>query len=191
MEPQLNLQGYKNRHSIKSRVARLIWNVTWLLLARWTPERGIRLFNSWRIFLLRLFGAKIGKNCLVFPSTKVWAPWNLEMGDYASLGEAVFCYNVASVKLGQQATVSREAFLCAVSHDITSPIFELVTKPIVIESSAWVAARAMILLGVTVGEGAVVAAGSIVTKDVSPWTVVAGNPAKVVKVRVISTDFTD
>lgn len=182
---QLDLKNYKNRHSLKSKAARLLWNATWLLLARWTPERGFKAFDHWRLFLLRLFGAKIGAGCRVFPSTRVWAPWNLSLGDHSSLGEEVFCYNVASVELGANAVVSREALLCTASHDIASPVFELTVRPVKIGPSAWVAARGIVLPGVTVGEGAVVGAGSVVARDVPPWTVVAGNPAREIKKRVL------
>ena len=185
MNARLNLQGYKNRHSIKSRIVRVIWNIAWLFLARWTPQRGIRLFNSWRIFLLRLFGAKIGKASWVMSSCEIWQPWNLVIGDYVSIAEHVVLYNVDTIMIGNQVVISREAFLCAASHDVTSPIMELTHAPIEIGSEAWIAARAFIVPGVKVGEGAVVAAAAVAAKDVPAWTVVAGNPAKVVKERKI------
>lgn len=182
---QVDLKKYKNRHSIKNKVGRMAWNAVWLLFARWTPERGFKVFDAWRIMLLRLFGAKIGNNCRVFPSSKVWAPWNLEMMDSSSLGEEVFCYNVSPVKIGENATVSREVFLCTASHDVHSPIFELKTRPIVIAQSAWIAARAIILPGVTVGEGAVVGAGALVAKDVPAWKIFGSVAAKEIGERVL------
>ena len=188
---KLNLLGYKNRHSLRSRIVRVIWNVAWLFLARWTPQRGIRLFNTWRIFLLRLFGARIGKKSWVMSSCEIWQPWNLVIGDYVSIAEHVVLYNVDTIAIGNQVVISREAFLCAASHDVTSPIMELTHAPIEIGSEAWIAARAFIVPGVKVGEGAVVAAAAVAAKDVPAWTVVAGNPAKVVKERTIATDFTD
>ena len=95
------------------------------------------------------------------------------------------CYSVDRITIGAQVVVSQGAFLCCASHDISSPIMELIYKPIVIGPQAWVAARAFIGPGVTVGEGAVVGACSVVTKDVDHWTVVAGNPAKFIKNRAI------
>ena len=182
---KLNLLGYKNRHSLRSRIVRVIWNVAWLFLARWTPQRGIRLFNTWRIFLLRLFGARIGKKSWVMSSCEIWQPWNLVIGDYVSIAEHVVLYNVDTIAIGNQVVISREAFLCAASHDVTSPIMELTRAPIEIGDEAWIAARAFIVPGVKVGEGAVVAAAAVAAKDVPAWTVVAGNPAKVVKERRI------
>ncbi len=105
------------------------------------------------------------------------------MGDYACLGEGVDCYSVDSITIGDNATVSQGVRLCCASHDISSPIMELTYKPIVIGANAWVAGWSIILPGVIVGEGAVVAAGSVVVKDVEPWLVVGGNPARKIKVR--------
>jgi putative colanic acid biosynthesis acetyltransferase WcaF len=107
------------------------------------------------------------------------------MGDHSCLSENVDCYSVDEITIGTQAVVSQGAFLCCASHDITSPIMELTYKPIVIGPQAWVAAKAFVGPGVRIGEGAVVGACAVVTKDVDPWTVVAGNPAKFIKKRVI------
>jgi len=110
------------------------------------------------------------------------------MGAYACLSENVDCYAVGRVVIGDQATVSQGVRLCTASHDIASRTMELVTRPIVVEPSAWVAGWSIVLPGVTVGEGAVVAAGSVVTKNVEPWTVVGGNPAKFIKKRELKDD---
>lgn len=107
------------------------------------------------------------------------------MGAYACLSEHVDCYTVDDISIGDQATVSQGVKLCAAGHDITSKIMELTHKPIVIGANAWVAGWSIVLPGVTIGEGAVVAAGAVVTKDVEPWAVVGGNPAKFIKERVL------
>jgi len=179
---ELNLQNYQNRHSLSSKLGRSVWNIVWLLFFRSTP-RGV--LYGWRRSLLRGFGAKIGKGVNILPSCKIWQPWNLTMGDYSCLSENVDCYSVDQITIGKQVVVSQGAFLCCASHDISSPIMELTFAPIIIEDSAWIAARAFVGPGVTIGEGAVVGACSVVTKDVSPWTVVAGNPVKVISKRII------
>jgi len=180
---KLDLKNYKNRHSLKSKIARTLWNVVWLLLFRPTP-RG-NLFRPWRIALLKLFGARVRWSSNVLPSCRIWQPWKLTMGAYACLSEDVDCYTVDEIVIGDQATVSQGVKLCCASHDITSKIMELTYRPIAINANAWVAGWAIILPGVTIGEGAVVAAGAVVTKDVEPWAVVGGNPAKVIKMRVL------
>jgi putative colanic acid biosynthesis acetyltransferase WcaF len=135
--------------------------------------------------LLRCFGAKIGRGAVANPGAWVWAPWNLELGNYACLADGVDCYCVAPIQIGEHAVVSQRAFLCAASHDYTDPAFTLVTGRITVGPRAWVAAEAFVGPGVTVGEGAVVGARAVVFKDVEPWTVVVGNPAKFLKSRVL------
>lgn len=180
---QLELRNYRNRHSLKSKIGRVLWNVVWLLLFRPTP-RG-NLFRPWRIFLLKLFGAKVQWSSNVLPSCMVWQPWNLTMGAYACLSENVDCYTVAPIVIGDQATVSQGVKLCTAGHDISSKIMELTYRPIVIGANAWVSGWAIVLPGVTIGEGSVVAAGAVVSKDVDSWSVVGGNPAKFIKRRVL------
>lgn len=181
---ELDLAHYQNRHSLKSKVARAVWNVVWLLLARWTPDH-VRFFSDWRVFLLRLFGADIGHRCLVKSSCEIWQPWKLKMGCHVALSEHVVCYTVDQISIGSNATISRDVFLCCAGHDISSRTMELTYAPIEIGANVWIAARAIVLPGVTIGGGAVVAAGAVVTKDVEPWTVVGGNPAKSIKKRGI------
>lgn len=105
------------------------------------------------------------------------------MGDYATLSEKVICYTVAKIKIGNQTTVSRDVFLCCASHDVSSPIMELTCAPIEIGENCWIAARSIVMPGRSVGDGAVVAAGAVVVKNVEPWTVVGGNPARFIKKR--------
>lgn len=135
--------------------------------------------------LLRKFGAEIGKGGVIYRSARIYAPWNLKIGDWTVIGPHVSIYNKAKLEIGHNAVISQDAFLCTASHDISSPSLALVAKPINIGSVAWIAAKSIVLPGVTIGEGAVVGAGSVVTKDVEPWTVVGGNPARFIKKRVL------
>lgn len=176
---KVNLSHYSE---IKShRACRIIW-----LLVNYTLFKmfvGLRLL---RIMTLRLFGCKIDFVSQVFPSAKIYAPWNLVIGRYSCIGPRVDIYNKAQVIIGDNVVVSQDAYLCTASHDISTSNMRLVVKPIAICDGAWVASKAIILPGVTIGEGAVVAAGAVVTKDVEPWTVVGGNPAKFIKRRIVS-----
>ena len=103
---ELDLQNYQNRHSLKSKIGRVVWNVVWTMFSKWTPEHS-RLFNKWRVLLLKLFGANVGKGCVVKSSCEVWQPWNLTMGDYATISHNVDCYNVAPIMLGNNVSVSQ------------------------------------------------------------------------------------
>jgi putative colanic acid biosynthesis acetyltransferase WcaF len=125
-----------------------------------------------------MFGARVGRRAKVFPSTRVWAPWNLTLGDFACLSHDVDCYCVAPVKIGSHATVSQYSYLCAATHDVADPHMRLVTAPITIMDQAWVCARVFVAPGVTIGQGAVAGACSVVVNDVPPWTIVGGNPAR-------------
>jgi len=178
---QVDVSQYRNRHGWGNKLGRLLWCATWALLGRPTPA----VMNSWRVLLLRLFGARIGRHCVVKPTCRIWAAWNLEMGDYACLAFDVDCYCVDRIVIGAHATISQYVFLCTASHDISDPHMALVTAPIRIGDGAWIAARAFVGHGVTVGAGAVVGACAVVTKDIAPWKVVAGNPARQIKDRQI------
>lgn len=176
------LEPYVNHLGRKHQIIRLLWSTCWGLLASWIPRS---MFSGWKRALLRLFGAKIASTAVVYSSAKVYYPANLKMDDFACLASDVDCYNVAPIHIGQFATVSQGAMLCTASHDITSPDHKLITAPIDIADQAWVGAGAFIGMGVTIGEGAVVGARAAVFKDVEPWTVVGGNPAKFIKKREI------
>ena len=166
-------------HSFGNKVARVIWAIVWGTLFRWSP----RICFGWRRMLLRMFGATIGRNARISPSVKVWAPWNLAVGEESAIAHDVDCYCVDLISVGSHATVSQYAFLCTASHDVNDPHMRLVTRPIHISDQAWVCAGAFVGMGLTIGEGAVVGAMAVVTKSVDPWLVVAGNPARVVRPR--------
>jgi putative colanic acid biosynthesis acetyltransferase WcaF len=173
-----------HRLSFNNKLARTLWQIIWLFLYRPTP----RLLHPWRCFLLRLFGAKLGKEVHPYPSARIWAPWNLEMGDHACLGEHVDCYCVDRVHIGAHSTVSQYSFLCTASHDYTKASMPLVTAPIVIGERVWITADVFVGPGVAIGDGAVVTARSSVFYDVPSWMIASGNPAVPVKPRKVESD---
>jgi len=168
-------------HRWPNKLGRVLWAIIYAMLFRTSP----RMCYGWRRLLLRMFGARIGRNARIHQSVRVWAPWNLTVGDEASIAHGVDCYCVDQLRIGDHATVSQEALLCTASHDISDPCMRLITAPIVIAPQAWVCARAFVSPGVTVGEGAIAGAQSVVTRDVPEWTVVAGNPARYIKRRLL------
>ncbi len=176
---------YEDNLSKKSKLLRLVWNFVWSVFFRTNPRW---LLNSWRITLLRLFGAKIGQGCKVSPTCFVWAPWNLEMGSYSVLGDYVDCYTMDKITIGSKVAISQRAFICTGTHDIQSLRRPLITKPIFIENHVWVCAQAFIGPGVHLQKGAVIAAGAVVVKNVSELNVVAGNPAIFIKKRILEGD---
>lgn len=180
---KIDLSKYHNSLSRKHQLVRLLWGIVWGIFARPLPRS---MGSGWKRFLLRLFGAKIHPTAVVYSSAKVYYPANLVMEAYSCLASDVDCYNVAPIKIGANATVSQGAYLCTASHDITNPLNPLVTAPIVIEDQAWIGAKAFIGMGVTIGQGAVVGATASVYKNIEPWIVVGGNPAKYIKDRMLN-----
>jgi putative colanic acid biosynthesis acetyltransferase WcaF len=178
--PVLNLAA--NRAAAKYTRLELGKRVLWAFtrpLFRFSP----RPFFGWRRLLLRVFGAQVGGQVHIYPSAVIYMPWNLIIGEWSSIGEDVLVYNLGSVRIGRGATISHRAHLCAGTHDYEDPAMQLLKPPISIGDSAWVCAGAFVGPGITVGEGAVVGASAVVVKDVPPWTVVVGNPARVLKSR--------
>ena len=171
------------RVSDGTKCKRAIWNVACFLLFRPLPTA---LFWWWRLSLLRLFGAKIHRGAYVYSSVKIWAPWNLKMEKGACLGPDVICYNQAIVDLQEQSVVSQYSYLCTAGHRTDKPNTAddgLIVSSIVVEKDAWIGTRAFIGMGVKIGEGAIVGATASVYKDVEPYTIVGGNPAKVINRR--------
>jgi putative colanic acid biosynthesis acetyltransferase WcaF len=177
---KLDASARPSPHGVGNRVARAAWGVVWAVLFRPTPK----VCHGWRRLLLRAFGAKLGRGAVVHPTVRVWAPWNLEMGEYACLAPRVDCYSVARVRVGAHATVSQYSYLCTATHDIEDPGMRLVTAPIEIGDGAWVCADVFVGPGVTIGEGTVVGARSSVFEDLPSWTVCVGTPARAVRERV-------
>lgn len=174
---------YRNLQPKRLLLLRLLWSSVWLVLFRPTPRWA---FHGWRRMLLRIFGAKIGQGCRVAPSCFVWAPWNLEMGTLSVLGDGVDCYTMDKIRIGSKVAVSQRSFLCTGSHDIASLSRPMVTAPISIGDHVWIAAESMVMPGVDIGEGAVVGARSLVTRDLPAWTVCSGHPCREIRPREIT-----
>jgi putative colanic acid biosynthesis acetyltransferase WcaF len=166
-------------YSLSHRLFRIVWGLAWLLLASWTPPP----LRNWRRQLLILFGAKMGVLADVRGSARVWHPGNLEIGDRALISERVNCYNLNKVVLETRALVSQDAVLLGGGHDIDSPNFDLITKPIRICEGAWVAAGAVVGAGVTVHPYAVLGAYSVAFRDIPERMIYVVNPAKMVRQR--------
>lgn len=165
--------------SSADRLRRLTWNICWLLLFRPSP----RPFHAWRSALLRLFGAHLGPNCHIYPSARIWAPWNLHAADSVAIADGAEIYNPAPMTFGSHAIISQGAYLCGATHDYDSANFPLLAFTTQLGAYAWVCARAIVSPGVNLGEGAVLGLGSIATRSLEPWAIYAGVPARRLKDR--------
>lgn len=165
--------------SLRDRLARALWNAVQATIFRWSP----RPLHEWRSALLRAFGARVGRGVHVYPGARIWAPWNLALGDETGVADGATLYSQGRITLGRRVVISQGTHLCAGTHDYEQSGFPLVTRPIAIGDHAWVAAEAFVHAGVTIGEGAVIGARSVVAKDMPAWTVCAGHPCKPIKER--------
>jgi putative colanic acid biosynthesis acetyltransferase WcaF len=180
----IDISNKPSPHSLWNKFIRIAWSLVYHLLFRPSP----RPMLGWRRFLLGCFGARISRKARVYPKARIWAPWHLHMGDYATLSDYVDCYCVAPISIGSHATVSQYSYLCSATHDHEDANFTVYSRPIIIGAQAWIAADVFVGPGVTIGEGTVVGARSSVYKDLPPWKVCVGNPAKPLKDRVIKRD---
>jgi putative colanic acid biosynthesis acetyltransferase WcaF len=142
--------------------------------------------SSFRATLLRLFGARVGKGVVLKPGLKVKFPWYLDVGDYAWVGEDAWIDNLAQVTIGPHACISQGVYLCTGNHDWTSLNMRLFAKPITCGRGSWVGARATVCPGVSMGPGAILAAGSVANKDIPSFEIHGGNPAVFVRYRILA-----
>jgi len=165
--------------SLGNRVKRLLWNIAWGILFRFSP----RPFFAWRALLLRLFGARLGPTCKFYPSSRVWAPWNLICADLVAVADGAEIYNPAPIRIGSHAILSQNSYLCGATHDFDDPAFPLLAYAMEVGPYAWICARACVAPGVNVSEGAVLGLASVATRNLESWSVYAGAPAVKVKER--------
>lgn len=163
----------------KSAVYTQLWWFTQSILFKTSPQ----VMYRWRVFLLRIFGASIGKGCIIRPSVTVTYPWNVEIGDYTWIGDDVVLYSLGKINIGKNVVVSQRSYLCGGGHDYTEPSFPIFKKNIKLEDECWLATDVFVGPGVEIGFGAVVGARSTVLKSIPGGNVYAGNPLRVIKER--------
>jgi putative colanic acid biosynthesis acetyltransferase WcaF len=163
-----------------NRSYRWVWGLIQLTVFRFSP----RVFHRWRCFLLKIFGAKIGDSCHIYPGASIWLPKNLVLGDNVALGDGTFIYNIGLVAIGDRSIVSRGTVICTGTHDYSSRSFQLIQMPIKIGRDVWVCMEVFVHPGVEIADGVVVGARSNVTKSLLvKETVSGGNPCRNIKRR--------
>ena len=166
-------------YPVRDYVRRALWGLVQATLFRFS----FRYPRGWRRMLLRMFGAKIAPTANIRPSVKIFHPWLLSVGEWTALGDGVVVYNLGPIEIGDHSVVSQEAYLCAGTHDYTQPHLPLLRPPIKIGSGVWVCAQAFVGPGVTIGDNSIIGARAVVTKDIPPNVIAAGNPCHVIKPR--------
>lgn len=176
LDPRRNRAARK--YSWSEQLRRVLWTF---------GEYAIRLSPrpcfGWRRMILRLFGARVGRNVHLYSSTRIYMPWNVEIGDWAAIGEEAFIYSLGKVYIGARAALAYRAHVCAGTHDFSDPSLPLLKPPVVIEDNVWIGTDAFIGPGTTICNGAIIAARAVVVKDVPSLHIVAGNPARQIGVR--------
>ncbi len=165
--------------SLGNRLFRVAWAMSWLVLARFTPPP----LHRWRRFVLRAFGANVAGGARVHASVSIWHPGNLSLAADVLVGPGVCLYNQGHITIGARTVISQRAHICASSHDLRDPNFQLVLRPIAIGEQCWIAAEAFVGPGVTMGDRSVLAARGALFSSTEPDAVYAGNPAKFLKPR--------
>lgn len=165
----------------KEYARRILWELCFRVLYPLAPGRLV----GWRIFWLRLFGAKLPRSVNIRPGVRVQHPWLLSMGEYSALGDRVTVYNLGPISIGEHTVISQNAHLCNGTHDYRDPSLPLIRPTMSIGSGVWVCADAFIGPGVTVGDNTIVGARAVVTRDLPPWVIASGNPAQIVKDRPV------
>jgi putative colanic acid biosynthesis acetyltransferase WcaF len=156
-----------------------LWLAASLVLFRLCPLK----LSALKCWVLRRFGARVGRGVVIKPDVRITFPWKLKLGDHVWLGEECWLLNLAPITLEDNVCLSQRSFLCTGNHDYKSATFDLITKPIQVNSGAWVGASAFVGPGVTIGTHAVLTAGSVATKNLEPFGIYQGNPAAKVSER--------
>lgn len=181
-----NLAAYNNDWFKKEISAGFLKQFLWYLVNSIFFINSINFSSGLKIFLLKLFGAKIGNGVVIKPGVNIKYPWKLSVGDYTWIGENVWIDNLSPVTIGSNVCLSQGAFLLTGNHNYKIPTFDLQIAPIILEDGVWIGAKTTVCPGVTCRSHSVLSVGSIATKDMEAYTIYQGNPAVEVRKRVIN-----
>ncbi len=163
----------------KSKVIVQLWWIIHAIFFKLSPQ----VFYGWRRFLLRSFGAKIGKGVIIRPSVQITYPWKISIGDYSWIGDEVVLYSLGNISIGSNTVISQRSYICTGTHNFSKIDFPISAKPIVIKDQCWLATDVFVSPGITIEEGVVVGARSTVVKNLESFSVYVGSPTKKIKDR--------
>lgn len=172
--------AYKNPFSLLLKFKRIVWIFVYYTFYSIFPGK---TFNAYRLIILKLFGATIGKNVVIYSNSKIWAPWNMIIGNYSCIGPRVNFYNQGIISIGDNVIISQDSTLSSSTHNTESMNFELVIKSIVIKEMSWIASEAFVGPGSIIEVGTIIGARSVVFGLTESWSVYIGNPAVKIKNR--------
>jgi putative colanic acid biosynthesis acetyltransferase WcaF len=186
-KPGVNLNAYDQSWYKRGRDSAIVvlWELVQTFLIRPSPHP----LYAWRNFWYRLFGAKLGEKVLLRNTVTCNYPWRLAIGNNSWVGDEVTLYCLECIRIGDNVVISQQAYLCTGTHDHRDPRFGLEVRPVIIEAGAWIGLGALIMPGVTIGEGALIGARAVLTHDALPWTIYHGMPARPVGQRILRMEF--
>ena len=176
------LNSFKLPNNFRGRNAFVVQ--LWWLVQSLFFKNSPQFLYGFRRFLLRLFGAKIGKKVIIRPTVRITYPWKVVIGDFSWIGDDVVLYSLGEIEIGENVVISQKSYLCAASHDYLKQDFPIFEKKISIEDQCWLATDVFIAPGITIGKGTVVGSRSSVYKDLPANKVCIGNPAKIIRERL-------
>jgi putative colanic acid biosynthesis acetyltransferase WcaF len=144
------------------------------------------LISSVKVTMLRLFGARVGNGVVIKPHVRIKYPWRLIIGNHVWIGEDCWIDNLAQVTIGNSVCLSQGSFLLCGNHDFSKSTFDLMIGEIVLEDGVWIGAKSTVCPGVVCSSHAVLAVGSVATKNLEPYSIYQGNPAVKIKERILS-----
>ena len=177
-----NLEKFKLPKNFRGKNAFIVQ--LWWIVQGFFFKNSPQFMYGFRNFLLRMFGAKIGKNVIIRPSVKVTYPWKISIGDSCWIGDDVVLYSLGEIEIGNNVVISQKSYLCAASHDYLKLDFSIFAKKIVINDQVWLATDVFVAPGISIGEGTVVGARSSVYKNLPPNKICMGSPVKIIRNRV-------
>jgi len=157
---------------------------TWWFVQAVFFKTSPQIMYGWRRFLLRLFGAKIGKNVIIRPSVTITYPWKVTIGNYSWIGDDVTLYSLGEIEIGNHVVISQKSYICAASHDHKKFNFPIYADKVTINDKCWLATDVYVAPGIIIGKGTVVGARSSVFKNLPEGKICVGSPAKIIKNRI-------
>lgn len=168
----------------RSSLAVQTWWLVQSTIFSWSPQ----FAYGFRRWILRCFGAKVGRKSIIRPSVTITYPWKVQIGDYAWIGDDVVLYSLGNIVIGSNSVVSQRSYLCTGDHDYSQPDFPIQARQITIGSEAWVATDVFVAPGVNIGNGAVIGARSSVFSDMPSHMLCMGSPCRPIKMRKSNID---
>lgn len=180
---KVDLSKYDNSwYQPGNKLKRAAWFVMNVLFF----NNSMALLNGFKIFLLRVFGANVGKGVVIKPSVNIKYPWKLTIGDYCWIGEDVWIDNLTTVTIGSNCCLSQGAMLLTGNHDFSKETFDLQVKPITLEDGVWIGAKSVVCPGIYCESHTVLAVSSVATTRLIAFNIYQGNPAAAVKIRSLN-----